>query len=109
MIGDANGRMRQRVRQMKRCAPAAERNAGPILAVLRDVLPERGTVLEIASGTGQHAVHMARALPGITWQPTDPDPDARASIAAWVAETGLPNLRPPLPLDVTREWPLDHA
>jgi SAM-dependent methyltransferase len=109
MIADANGRMRQGVRQMKRCAPAAERNAEPILAVLRDVLPERGTVLEIASGTGQHAVHMARALPEITWQPTDPDADARASIAAWVADVQLPNLRPPLALDVTGAWPIDRA
>jgi SAM-dependent methyltransferase len=109
MIGDANRRMRQRVRQMKRCAPAAERNAEPILAVLRGVLPERGTVLEIASGTGQHAVHMARALPEITWQPTDADPDALASISAWVADARLPNLRPPLVLDVTGEWPMARA
>lgn len=95
---------------MKRNAPAAERNADPILAVLRRALPERGLVLEIASGTGQHAVHMARALPAIQWQPTDPDPSALASIAAWVAEAGLPNLRPPLALDVTAPvWPVARA
>ncbi|NIF96907.1 DUF938 domain-containing protein, partial [Burkholderia sp. Ax-1720] len=77
-------------------APAAERNREPILAVLREVLPERGTVLEIASGTGQHAVHFAAALPGIDWQPSDPEPRSRRSIAAWVAQAGLPNLRAPL-------------
>lgn len=93
----------------KRHAPAAERNATPILEVLRRVLPDRGLVLEIASGTGQHAAHVARALPALTWQPSDPDPDARASIAAWCAEVALPNLRPPLALDVTRPWPIDAA
>lgn len=89
-------------------APAAERNREPILAVLREVLPERGTVLEIASGTGQHAVHFAAALPGIDWQPSDPEPRSRRSIAAWVAQAGLPNLRAPLALDVRAEpWPVD--
>jgi SAM-dependent methyltransferase len=94
---------------MKQHAPAAERNAEPILAVLRRVLPPRGLVLEIASGTGQHAVHMARALPSLEWQPTDPDPRARASIAAWRDDAALPNLRAPLALDVTQPWPLDAA
>ncbi|WP_244121017.1 DUF938 domain-containing protein [Burkholderia gladioli] len=89
-------------------APAAERNREPILAVLREVLPERGTVLEIASGTGQHAVHFAAALPCIDWQPSDPEPRSRRSIAAWVAQAGLPNLRAPLALDVRAEpWPVD--
>jgi hypothetical protein len=91
-------------------APAAERNAAPILEVLRGALPASGTVLEIASGTGQHAVHFAAALPGITWQPSDADPRARASISAWRAHTGLANLREPLDLDVRREpWPIDEV
>ncbi|WP_322045977.1 DUF938 domain-containing protein [Paraburkholderia sp. J67] len=89
-------------------APAAARNAAPILDVLRTALPARGTVLEIASGTGQHAVHFAAALPGLDWQPSDADPRARASIAAWREHAGLANLREPLDLDVRREpWPLD--
>ncbi|WP_043285508.1 DUF938 domain-containing protein [Paraburkholderia oxyphila] len=88
-------------------APAAARNAAPILEVLRGALPARGTVLEIASGTGQHAAHFAAALPGIEWQPSDADPRARASIAAWRAHTGFANLREPLDLDVRREpWPV---
>ena len=76
-------------------APAAERNRGPILDVLRRVLPASGNVLEIASGTGQHAVHFAQALPGLRWQPSDPDAHARRSIAAWVAHAGLANLAEP--------------
>jgi SAM-dependent methyltransferase len=91
----------------RRRAPAAERNAEPIRSVLGRVLPAGGVVLEIASGTGQHAVHMARALPGITWQPSDVDPDALASIAAHVADAALPNLRPPIQLDVADQpWPI---
>jgi hypothetical protein len=94
----------------RQSAPAAERNKDPILAVLEHVLPKEGVVLEIASGTGQHVVHFARALPGLTWQPSDPDPQMRPSIAGWLAETGLPNVRPPLDLDVCRpDWPIDHA
>ncbi len=93
----------------KRHAPAADRNAAPLLAVLREVLPARGDVLEIASGSGQHGVTFAQALPAITWQPTDADPAALASIAAWRDEAGLPNLRAPLALDVTGAWPRVHA
>lgn len=93
-----------------RTAPAAERNKEPILSVLRAILPGRGLVLEVASGTGQHAVHVARALPGLTWQPSDPDPEMRASIAAWADRLGLPNLRPPLALDVlAAPWPIAAA
>ncbi|NIE68940.1 DUF938 domain-containing protein [Burkholderia sp. Ax-1719] len=89
-------------------APAAARNAAPILDVLRAALPAHGTVLEIASGTGQHAVHFATALPGVDWQPSDADPRARASIAAWRAHAGLDNLREPIELDVRSEpWPID--
>jgi SAM-dependent methyltransferase len=94
---------------MKRSAPSALRNRAPILEVLRRVLPAEGVVLELASGTGEHAVHFAAALPGLTWQPSDPSPEARASIAAWRAEAALPNLRPPLPLDVVAPWPLDDV
>lgn len=94
---------------MKRHAPAAARNREPILQVLCQVLPERGLVVEVASGSGEHGVWFARHLPGIEWQPTDQDPDALASIAAWQAEEALPNLRPPLPLDVLGAWPVDRA
>ena len=73
-------------------APAAARNRDPILAVLRRVLPARGTVLEIGSGTGEHAVHFAAALPHLTWQPTDRDSDALTSIAAHRKSARLPNL-----------------
>ncbi len=79
-------------------SPAAERNRVPILAELRRLLPAQGQALEIASGTGQHAAHFAGALPGWTWQPTDLDPGALASIDAWC--TGLPNVKPALHLDV---------
>jgi SAM-dependent methyltransferase len=94
-----------------RHAPATERNRAPILDVLRRILPPRGTVLEVASGTGQHAVAFASALPGLTWQPTDADADALDSIRAWAAEAALANLAPPLPLDATRAqpWPVERA
>jgi len=88
----------------------ADRNRQPILDVLRRVLPREGLVLEIAAGTGQHAVHFAGGLPGLTWQPSDPTPEARASIAEWSAEAALPNLRPPVELDAsTWPWPVDTA
>ena len=95
---------------LRRTAPAAERNKEPILEVLRSVLPHSGLVLEIASGTGQHVVHFAQALPGLEWQPSDPDPDARSSVAGWTAHYQVPNIQPPLDLDVSREiWPLQRA
>ncbi len=91
-------------------APAADRNKEPILAVLRRVLPENGVVLEIASGTGQHVVHFAQALPGLTWQPSDPDSAARSSAAAWVTHSGLHNVNAPLDLEVLSEpWPIEQA
>lgn len=91
-------------------SPAAERNAEPILDVLRDVLPASGTLLEIASGTGQHAVRFAEAFLGLSVQPTDADPERVAAIAARAADAGPPHLRQPLVLDVTvRPWPVDHA
>src|SRR5215471_17977457 len=91
-------------------APAVARNRDPILAVLRRVLPERGLVLEIASGSGEHAIYFAAALPHLTWQPSDPDPDARESIAAYRAAASLPNLLPPLALDAASPtWPATQA
>jgi len=87
-------------------SPSAERNKGPILAVLERILPPSGLVLEIASGTGQHVVHFARALTKLRWQPSDPDADWRRSISAWLAIEGLVNVHQPLGLDVrTRPWP----
>jgi SAM-dependent methyltransferase len=95
---------------MKRHAPATERNREPIAAVLAKILPKQGTVLEVASGTGEHANHFAGLFPHLQWQPSDPDPDALASIAAWREEAGLPNLLPPLQLDAAGDdWPLLHA
>ena len=91
-------------------SPACDRNQGPILEVLRRVLPGSGLVLEIAAGSGQHAIHFSRALPMLTWQPTDPNADARASIEAWAADEELPNLMPPIELDVrSQPWPLERA
>ena len=80
--------------------PAPERNKVPILEVLQRVLPPSGTLLEVASGTGQHAAFLAGALPAWTWQPSDTDSENPASIEAHCARAGLPNLRPPLALDV---------
>ena len=90
----------------KQYAPATLRNREPIREVLRKVLPEQGRVLEIGAGSGEHAVFFAAKFPAIVWQPTDADPECLASIAAWTAEARLPNLRPPLRLDVrTFPWP----
>jgi hypothetical protein len=86
-------------------SPSTERNRAPIAAVLRGVLPAVGTVLEIASGTGEHASFFATEFPGLVLQPSDPDPGARASVAAWIAATGVANVRPPLALDVAApDW-----
>ena len=95
---------------MKQNAPATERNREAIREVLARELPATGTVLEIASGTGQHAVAFATAFPTITWQPTDPDPTSLASITGWRVEAALPNLPPPFLLDVTvTPWPFERA
>jgi hypothetical protein len=95
---------------MKRHAPAAERNREPIAAVLAEELPASGIVLEIASGTGEHAVHFGKIFPSLTWQPSDPDPDARASIEAWRADERPPNVAPPLELDASASgWPIARA
>lgn len=94
----------------KQQAPAAARNREPIREVLARVLPARGVVLEIASGSGEHAAWFAAAFPHVTWQPSDPSPEARASIAAHRADAGLANLAPPLALDAAAgRWPLDAA
>ncbi len=96
--------------EAKKVAPAAARNRDAILSVLEEVLPSQGTILEIASGSGEHIVHFARALPHLHWQPSDPEPAALASIGAWSADAALPNLAPPLMLDVCAvDWPINHA
>jgi SAM-dependent methyltransferase len=90
--------------------PAVARNREPILGVLRDCLPRSALVLEIASGTGEHAVWFSSALSALTWQPTDHDPEALKSIAAWRDMAGSPNLLPPLWLDASAEiWPVAQA
>lgn len=91
----------------RRHAPATLRNRDPILAVLRRVLPDAGLVLEVASGTGEHVVHFASALPDLMFQPTDIDASARDSIDAWVGSTGLRNVRGAVALDTTApRWPV---
>ena len=88
-------------------APAAARNRDAILAVLRTHLPISGTLIEIASGTGEHAAHFAAAMPAWQFQPSDPEPERRASIDAWCAD--LPNVAAALALDATADWPITHA
>lgn len=92
----------------RRFAPAVARNRDPILAVLRRLLPARGLVLEVASGTGEHCAHLAEALPALTFQPTEPEAEGRASCDAWCGS--FPNVRPVLPLDVmAADWPVARA
>ena len=93
---------------MRRQAPATARNREPILDVLRPHLPATGLVLEVASGTGEHAAHFAQSLPRLTFQPSDPDAGA-ASIDDWVATLGLSNVRQALALDATADWPIARA
>ena len=91
-------------------APATTRNREPICAVLERELPSRGTVLEIASGSGEHAMYFARVFPDLTWQPSDASPSALASIEAWRAEAQLANVRAAIALDVTAAtWPVAYA
>ncbi len=94
-----------------RTSPSTARNRGPILSVLQPRLPETGLVLEIAAGTGEHAINNAAAMPGLQWQPTDPNLEALASIAAWRDHADLPNLLPPLRLDAAEPdiWPVKRA
>ena len=94
----------------RRHAPATQRNRDAILAVLRDVLPTTGIVLEVASGSGEHVIHFARHLPDLTFQPSDPMAESLESVAAWVGSSGVANVLPPRRLDVTeRPWPVEAA
>ena len=94
----------------RRSAPAALRNREPIAEVLAEWLPERGDVLEIASGTGEHAAYFAERFPDLEWQPSDLHPEALRSIMGWREETGLPNLREPVHLDASSaDWPIGRA
>jgi hypothetical protein len=102
-IGDAP-------RDARRFAPATERNRSAILEVLRGALPAEGCVLEIASGSGEHAVWFGHHLPHLVFQPSDPDPVNRASIAAWIAHTAVANVLPPIALDATgTDWSLPQS
>lgn len=87
-------------------APACERNQGPILEVLRQYFPDRQRILEIGSGTGQHAVHFAPAFPNAIWQTSDVDENL-PGIRLWLKEAALPNLPAPITLDVTSAWPAE--
>jgi hypothetical protein len=91
-------------------APATLRNRHFILDVLRDALPATGVILEVACGSGEHVVHFARNLPSLVFQPSDPDPDARLSVAAWVKAKGVTNVRAPIALDALHSvWPIASA
>jgi len=93
---------------VRRHAPATLRNRAPIATMLGDLLPAAGRVLEVASGSGEHCAYFAEHFPKLEWHPSDPDPDALASIAAWCA--GLANVRPPVALDAAaKAWPVAHA
>jgi cyclopropane fatty-acyl-phospholipid synthase-like methyltransferase len=89
---------------------AAGRNSPPILEVLKRVLPANGVVLEIGCGTGEHAVHFAGAMPGVTWLPSDPDSDSRLSTARWIQSKGLSNVLLPLDIDVcAKSWGVEQT
>lgn len=91
-------------------APATLRNRELILDVLREVLPVRGEILEIASGSGEHVVHFAKCLLNLVFQPSDPDPAALRSVVAWVKATGVTNVRPPIVLGASQShWPIASA
>lgn len=94
----------------RRHAPATERNREPIATVLDVELPDSGTVLEVASGTGEHIVYFAERFPRLRWQPSDPDPEALASIRAWRDSAALSNVVEPLCLDVRDDgWPVERV
>ena len=94
---------------VKRHAPATERNRDVLAETLAHLLPAEGLVLEVASGTGEHAVHFAKQFPGLIWQPSDPDPIAIASINAWRADSKVANVRPAMELDASADWPISQA
>ena len=99
IVGEDKGDVRKH-------APATVRNRDAIAGALAEILPPAGCVLEIASGSGEHCAHFAQAFPALTWQPSDPDETALASIAAWTA--GLGNVRSPLRIDAAADdWPID--
>lgn len=94
----------------RRSAPHVARNAGPIADVLAQILPARGMVLELASGSGEHSLHFAREFPRLLWQPSDPEPAALRSIEAWRLESGLFNLLPAISLDArAADWPVPQT
>ena len=94
----------------RRSAPHVARNTGPILELLRETLPQRGLVLEVASGSGEQSLAFARAFPKLLWQPSDPDPAGLASIEAWRDNEAVFNLLPPVELDArTAGWPIASA
>ena len=92
--------VRSRAGDARQFSPSAARNCGPIREVLTRVLPKKGIALEIGSGTGEHVICFAKALPGLVWLPSDPDSASRASIKAWSATEGLGNVRAPVAIDV---------
>lgn len=94
----------------RRAAPAVKRNRGPIADVLANWLPASGTVVEVASGTGEHAIWFAERFPGLQWQPSDAHPDALKSIAAWRESAGLQNVLEPVAINAgADDWPIDRA
>ncbi len=94
--------LEERGREKRRLfSPSAARNRDPIREVFQRVMPHSGVILEIGSGTGEHAVHIAAAAPGLAWRPGDPDAASRASIAAWAEHLSLPNVAAPHAIDVT--------
>lgn len=96
--------------EAKKHAPATLRNREAIAAIITRILPSSGTILEIASGSGEHILHFAKALPGLHWQPSDPDPACRASISAWLNEYPMPNLSQPIDLDASEgRWQVSEA
>ena len=108
-MAEVPGRV-SRMSDDRQYAPATLRNRDFILDVLRDVLPATGVILEVACGSGEHVVHFARNLPSLVFQPSDPDPDARLSVAAWARAAGVTNVYAPIALDASEPvWPIASA
>ena len=101
--------VRSRTDDARQFSPSAARNSGPIREVLTRVLPKKGLALEIGSGTGEHVICFAKALPGLLWLPSDPDAASRASIKAWSATEGLANVRAPVAIEVREKvWGVEN-